>query len=146
MIAVVLNTTNMYGISAALLDKGFATPADAPGLGAVLPAVRVQAFQPVKAAAVPGKAVAEQHPVGGGGGFRLVTVFFAVVGSTAGVVVALRRRAERRRRERADRRRKLAEIRRAAYLQALADDSWDVEMAIPVQGQFDALTPLPAPE
>ena len=33
MIAVVLNTTNMYGISAALLDKGFATPADAQGLG-----------------------------------------------------------------------------------------------------------------
>ncbi len=145
MIAVVLNTTNMYGISAALLDKGFATPADAPGLGAVLPAVRVQAFQPVKAAAVPGKAVAEQHPVGGRGGFRLVTVFFTVVGSTAGVVVALRRRAERRRRERADRRRKLAEIRRAAYLQALADDSWDVEMAIPVQGQFDALDSPPGP-
>jgi len=145
MIAVVLNTTNMYGISAALLDKGFATPADAPGLGAVLPAVRVQPFQPVKAAAVPGKAVAEQHPVGGGG-FRIVTVFFVVVGSTAGVVVALRRRAERRRRERAERRRRLAEIRRAAYLAALTDDSWDVEMAIPVQGQFDALAPLPTSE
>ncbi|MGH9009936.1 MAG: D-alanyl-D-alanine carboxypeptidase family protein [Acidimicrobiia bacterium] len=147
MIAVVLNTTNMYGISAALLDKGFATPADAPGLGVVLPPVRVQAFQPIKAAAiVPGKAVAEQHPVGGGGGSRIVTVFLVVIGSTAGVVVALRRRAERRRRERAERRRKLAEIRRAAYLAALTDDSWDVEMAIPVQGQFDTLAPLPTPE
>ena len=143
MIAVVLNTTNMYGIAAALLDKGFATPVDAPGLGVVLPAVRVQAFQPVKAAAVmPGKAVADQHPAGGGGGFRLLTVFLAVMGSTAGAVVALRRRAERRRRARAERRRKLAEIRRAAYLAALTDDGWDVEMAIPVQGQFDTLEPL----
>jgi D-alanyl-D-alanine carboxypeptidase (penicillin-binding protein 5/6) len=146
MIAVVLNTTNMYGIAAALLDKGFATPADAPGLGMVLPAVRVQAFQPVDVAAlVPGKAVADQHPAGGGGS-RLLTVFLAVMGSTAGAVVALRRRAERRRRARAERRRKLAEIRRAAYLAALTDDGWDVEMAIPVQGQFDTLEPLPTGE
>ncbi len=147
MIAVVLNTTNMYGISAALLDKGFATPPDAPGLGVVLPPVRVQPFQPITAAAVvPGKAVAEQHPVGAGGGSRIVTVFLVVIGSTAGAVVTLRRRAERRRRVRAERRRKLAEIRRAAYLAALTDDSWDVEMAIPVQGQFDTVAPLRTPE
>jgi D-alanyl-D-alanine carboxypeptidase (penicillin-binding protein 5/6) len=147
MIAVVLNTTNMYGIAGTLLDKGFATPADASGLGASLPAVRVQAFQPVKAAAVvPGVAVADQHPVRSGGGFRIVTVFLVVVGSTAGAVVALRRRAERRRRQRAERRRKLAEIRRAAYVAALTDDSWDVEMAIPVQGQFDALEAIPTAE
>jgi serine-type D-Ala-D-Ala carboxypeptidase (penicillin-binding protein 5/6) len=146
MIAVVLNTTNMYGIAAALLDKGFATPADAPGLGVALPGPRVQAYRPLQAAGLPGKAVAEQHPVGGGGGSRILTVFFVVVGSTAGVVVALRRRAERRRRARSERRRKLAEIRRAAYLAALTDDSWDVEMAIPVQGQFDTLEPLPAAE
>ena len=146
MIAVVLNTTNMYGIAGALLDKGFATPADAPGLGATLPAVRVQAFPPPKPAAVlPGKAVAEQHPVGGGG-FRALTVGLFVLGSSAGVVVALRRRAERRRRARAERRRQLAEIRRAAYRAALIDDAWDVEMAIPVQGQFDTLEPLPTPE
>jgi D-alanyl-D-alanine carboxypeptidase (penicillin-binding protein 5/6) len=141
MIAVVLNTTNMYGISAALLDKGFATPADAQGLE-VLPPVRVQAFQPVQAASV--VPVAEQTPVGGGS--RIVTTFLIVVGTAAGVVVFLRRRAERRRRERAERRRKLAEIRRAAYQAALIDDSWDVEMAIPVQGQFDALEPIPTPE
>jgi D-alanyl-D-alanine carboxypeptidase (penicillin-binding protein 5/6) len=147
MIAVVLNTTNMYGIAGALLDKGFATPADAPGLGVTLPAVRVQAFQPPKpAAVVPGKAVAEQHPVGRGGGTPVVVVLFFVVGSTAGVVVALRRRAERRRRARAERRRQLAEIRRAAYQAALIDDNWDVEMAIPVQGQFDALEPIPTAE
>jgi D-alanyl-D-alanine carboxypeptidase (penicillin-binding protein 5/6) len=146
MIAVVLNATDMYGIAAALLDKGFATPVDAPGPGPTLPAVRVQAFQPPKAAAVvPGMAVAEQHPIGGGGS-RIATVFFVVVGSTAGLVVALRRRAERRRRARAERRRKLAEIRRTAYLAALTDDSWDVEMAIPVQGQFDTLEPLPNAE
>ena len=142
MIAVVLNTTNMYGIAAALLDKGFATPADAPGLGAPLPAPRVQAFQPPEA--TPVVPVAEQHPAGGGA--RVLTVFLGVVGSAAGVVVALRRRAERRRRARAERRRKLAEIRRAAYLAALHDDSWDVEMAIPVQAQFDALAPLPTSE
>jgi D-alanyl-D-alanine carboxypeptidase (penicillin-binding protein 5/6) len=139
MIAVVLNTTNMYGIAGALLDKGFATPAEAPGLGATLPAVRVQAFPPPKPAAVlPGKAVAEQHPVGGGG-LRALIVLFFVAGSAAGVVVALRRRAERRRRARAERRRQLAEIRRAAYRAALIDDAWDVEMAIPVQGQFETL-------
>ena len=143
MIAVVLNTTNMYGISAALLDKGFATPADAPGLGVVLPPVRVQAFQPMQAAAV--VPVAEQTPVGGGGS-RIVTVFLLVLGSAGGVVVLLRRRAERRRRAQAERRRKLAEIRRAAYQAALIDDSWDVEFAIPVQGQFDALAPLPTNE
>jgi D-alanyl-D-alanine carboxypeptidase (penicillin-binding protein 5/6) len=147
MIAVVLNTTNMYGIAEALLDKGFATPADAPGLGATLPAARVQAFPPPKAAAVvPGKAVAEQHPVSRGGGIRALIVLFFVVGSTAGVVVALRRRAERRRRARGERRRQLAEIRRAAYQAAIIDDTWDVEMAIPVQGQFDALAPLPTSE
>jgi hypothetical protein len=61
-------------------------------------------------------------------------------------VVALRRRAARRRRERAARRRRLAELRRTAYLEALTDDSWDVEMAVPVQGQLDELSPLPAAE
>jgi D-alanyl-D-alanine carboxypeptidase (penicillin-binding protein 5/6) len=144
MIAVVLNSTNMYGVAAALLDKGFATPADAPGLGAPLPPVRVQAF-PVPAALVPGKAVADQTPVGGGGS-RALTTLILVVGSAGGTVVALRRRAERRRRERAERRRQLAAMRRAAYLEALTDDSWDIEMAVPVQGQFEALAPLPAGE
>jgi len=147
MIAVVLNTTNIYGVAGALLDKGFATPADAPGLGATLPAVQVQAFpSPKPAAVLPGKAVAEQHAVSRGGPFRALTVLLFVAGSTAGVVVALRRRAERRRRARAERRRRLAEIRRAAYETALIDDSWDVEIAIPVQGQFDALEPLPTAE
>jgi serine-type D-Ala-D-Ala carboxypeptidase (penicillin-binding protein 5/6) len=147
MITVVLNTTNMYGIAAAILDRGFATPADAPALGATLPAVGVQAFPAPKAAAVvPGKAVAEQHPVGRGGAARALFVLVLLVGSTAGLVVALRRRAERRRRARAERRRQLAEIRRAAYRAALIDDTWDVELAIPVQGQFDALEPLPTAE
>ncbi|MEW6472550.1 MAG: D-alanyl-D-alanine carboxypeptidase [Actinomycetota bacterium] len=144
MIAVVLNTTNMYGIAAALLDKGFATPADAPGLGVTLPPVRAQVFRPV--AVVPNQAVVEQHPVESGGGSRTVTVLFFLVASTAGLVVALRRRAERRRRARAERRRRMAEMRRAAYLAALNDDSWDIEMAIPVQGQFDTLAPLPTRE
>jgi D-alanyl-D-alanine carboxypeptidase len=144
MIAVVLNSTNMYGVAAALLDKGFATPADAPGVGAPLPPVRVQAF-PVPAALVPGKAVADQTPVGGGGS-RALTTLILVVGGAGGTVVALRRRAERRRRERAERRRQLAAMRRAAYLEALTDDSWDIEMAVPVQGQFEALAPLPAGE
>ena len=143
MIAVVLNTTNMYGIAAALLDKGFATPPHAAGIGAPLPAPRVQAFPPPTATAV--VPVAEQHPAGGGAS-RALLVFVLVMGSAAGAVVALRRRAERRRRARAERRRKLAEIRRAAYLAALTDDSWDVEMAVPVQGQFDALEPIPTAE
>ena len=143
MIAVVLNSTNMYGVASTLLDKGFATPPDAPGLESALPPVRVQAFRPA-AAVVPGMAVADQHPVGSGKS-RLLTVMF-VVGSAAGAVVALRRRAERRRRARAERRRKLAEMRRAVYLAALNDDDWDVEMAIPVQGQFDELAPVPSGE
>jgi hypothetical protein len=75
-----------------------------------------------------------------------VTVLFFLVASTAGLVVALRRRAERRRRARAERRRRMAEMRREAYLAALNDDSWDIEMAIPVQGQFDTLAPLPTRE
>ena len=144
MIAVVLNTTNMYGIAGALLDKGFATPPDAPGLGVTVPPARAQAFRPL--AVVPNQAVAEQHPVRSGGGPKTLVVLFFVLGSTAGVVVALRRRAELRRRARAERRRRLAEMRRAAYLAALEDDSWDIEMAVPVQGQFDALDPLPTPE
>ena len=94
---------------------------------------------------MPGKAVAEQRPAGGGG-LRALTVTLFVIGSSAGLVVALRRRAERRRRARAERRRQLAEIRRAAYQAAILDDSWDVEMAIPVQGQFDTLEPLPTAE
>jgi D-alanyl-D-alanine carboxypeptidase (penicillin-binding protein 5/6) len=147
MIAVVLNTTNIYGIASALLDKGFATPPDVPGLGESLPPVRVQPFRAALAATlVPGKAVADHHPVGRGGLGRTLMVLVLVVGSAGGVVVALRRRAERRRRARAARRRQLAEMRRAAYLAALDDDSWDVEMAIPVQGHFDAMAPLPTAE
>ena len=61
-------------------------------------------------------------------------------------MVALRRRADRRRKQRAARRRRLAEIRRAAYLDALTDDSWDVEMAVPVQGQFDDVGPFQTAE
>jgi D-alanyl-D-alanine carboxypeptidase (penicillin-binding protein 5/6) len=149
MISVVLNADDTYGISSALMDKGFATPADAPGLGEPLPPVRVQAFRALEAATlVPGKAkaVAQQHAVKSSGASGILTVLFFVVGSTAGVVVALRRRAARRRRERAARRRRLAELRRTAYLNALTDDSWDVEMAVPVQGQLDELSPLPAAE
>ena len=144
MIAVVLNTTNMYGIAGALLDKGFATPAEAPGLGVTLPPVRAEAFRPL--AVVPNQAVAEQHPVQTGGGLGTLKVLVLVLGSTAGAVVALRRRAEPRRRARAERRRRMAEMRRAAYQAALNDDSWDIEMAVPVPGQFDTVAPLPAPE
>jgi hypothetical protein len=167
MISVVLGADDTYGIASALMDKGFATPAEAPGLGAPLPPVRVQAFRapepstliPGKATGKPGKAaksagkkalstagaqpVAEQRPVRSGGGSGILTVLFLVVAGTAGGGVALRRRAERRRRQRAERRRRLAEMRRTAYLEALTDDSWDVEMAVPVQGQFETLAPLP---
>lgn len=145
MIAVVLNSTNMYGVAAALLDQGFATPTDRPGLGVPLPPVRVQAF-PVPATLAPGKTVADRTPVGGGRGSVAVTTLFLMVGGAGGMVVALRRRAERRRRQRAARRRQLAAVRRAAYLDALADDSWDIEMAIPVQGQFEALARAPLGE
>jgi D-alanyl-D-alanine carboxypeptidase (penicillin-binding protein 5/6) len=145
MISVVLNTTNIYGISGTLMDKGFATPADAPGIGAPLPPVRVQPF-PAPQTLLPGKVVADQRPVKSGGASRAFTTLFLMLGCTGGLVVALRRRAERRRRERAARRRRMAEMRRAAYLEALTDDTWDVEMAVPVQGQFDTLEPLPVSE
>jgi D-alanyl-D-alanine carboxypeptidase len=145
MIAVVLASSDMYGVAATLLDQGFATPADSEGIGAPLPPVRVQPF-PVPAAIVPGQTVVDQDPVGGGGGARVLTTLFVVVGGAGGVVVALRRRAERRRRARAERRRRLAALRRSAYLEALEDDTWDVEMAIPVQGQFEVLAPFPASE
>jgi serine-type D-Ala-D-Ala carboxypeptidase (penicillin-binding protein 5/6) len=165
MIAVVLNGDDTYGTASKLMDKGFSTPADAPGPGAVLPPVRVQPYRPPLAStlvpakpsgkgAKTGKAVlstvgaqpvADHHPVGGGagGGF---TVLFLFVGSTGGIVVLVRQRAERRRRERAARRRRLAELRRQAYFDALTDDDWDVELAIPVQGQFEELTSRPSGE
>jgi serine-type D-Ala-D-Ala carboxypeptidase (penicillin-binding protein 5/6) len=166
MIAVVLNADDTYGIASKLMDKGFATPADAPGPGAVLPPVRVQPYRaPVAATLIPGKPpaktakaaksplstvgaqpVADHHPVrqsGAGGGFVVVFLF---VGSAAGLIVLRRERTARRRRERAARRRRLAEIRRTAYLEALDDDDWDVEIAIPVQGQFEELAPSPAAE
>ena len=165
MIAVVLNGDDTYGIASKLMDKGFATPPDAPGLGPVLPPVRVQAYRPPLASTlVPAKPsgraakarkpalstvgaqpVAEHHPVGGGAGGG-VTVVFLFIGSTGGIIVLLRQRAERRRRERRARRRRLAEVRRQAYLDALTDDEWDVEIAIPVQGQFEALATNPSPE
>ncbi|MDQ1499170.1 MAG: hypothetical protein QOI86_2510, partial [Actinomycetota bacterium] len=99
-------------------------------------AVRAASAQPV----------AEHRPVGGGGASRLLTVLFLLAACTGGVVLAVRRRAERRRRARMARRRRLAELRRTAYLEALDDDSWDLEMAIPVQGQLDELAPLPTGE
>src|SRR5438445_2881404 len=46
MIAIVLNSDDTYGVASKLMDKGFATPAAAPGLGAVLPPVRVQPYRP----------------------------------------------------------------------------------------------------
>jgi hypothetical protein len=164
MISVVMNADDTYGVASALMDKGFATPADAPSPGGVvLPPVRVQAFRaPEPATLVPGKAVrsagrkavraasaqpvAEHRPVGGGGASRLLTVLFLLAACTGGIVLAVRRRAERRRRARMARRRRLAELRRTAYLEALDDDSWDLEMAIPVQGQLDELAPLPTGE
>jgi D-alanyl-D-alanine carboxypeptidase (penicillin-binding protein 5/6) len=167
MIAVVLNADDTYGIASALMDKGFATPTDGSGLGAVLPPVRVQPFRaPEPATLVPGKPtgkaaraapkkpistadaqpVADHHPVRSRGMSGTLTVLFLGLAGTAGITVALRRRAERRRRARAAHRRRLAEIRRTAYLEALSDDSWDIEMAIPIQGQFDNLNPIPTPE
>ncbi|HEY4411224.1 MAG TPA: hypothetical protein VGO87_15210 [Acidimicrobiia bacterium] len=166
MIAVVLNSDDTYGVSSKLMDKGFATPADAPGPGAVLPPVRVQPYRPPLASTlVPGKTpakagkapkgalstvgaqpVADHHPVRGGGAGGGFTVVFLFVGSTGGIVVLLRQRAERRRKERAARRRRLRELRRQAYLEALDDDDWDVEIAIPVQGQFEELAPSPVAE
>jgi serine-type D-Ala-D-Ala carboxypeptidase (penicillin-binding protein 5/6) len=161
MIAVVLNGDDFYNIASKLLDKGFATPADAAGLGEALPPVRVQPYRaPLASTLLPGGSgaakaakagrnaltaagatpVAEQRPVRRGAGVGLTVLF--LFGAVAGAVVTLRRRAERRRRERAARRRRLAEIRRAAYRNALVDDDWDVEMAVPVQGQFDEVTPL----
>jgi serine-type D-Ala-D-Ala carboxypeptidase (penicillin-binding protein 5/6) len=169
MIAVVLNGDDFYTIASKLLDKGFATPVDAAGLGEPLPPVRVQPYRSALAStllpgrpggvkgAAAGKAakravstagatpVAEQRPVRRGGPGGALTVLL-LVGAAAGTVVTLRRRAERRRRERAARRRRLAEIRRAAYRDAMADDDWDVEMAIPVPGQFDDVAPLQSAE
>jgi len=159
MITVVLNGDDFYNIASKLLDEGFATPTDAPGLGETLPPVRVQPYRAALASTlVPGKAgatkagksvlratgatpVAEQRPVRRGGAGRMLTLLL-VVAAAAGAVSTLRRRSRRRRRERAAHRRRLAEIRRAAYLDALADDAWDIEMAIPVPGEFDDEAPL----
>jgi D-alanyl-D-alanine carboxypeptidase (penicillin-binding protein 5/6) len=145
MISVVLNADDAYGIASALMDKGFAVPSDAAGIGDPLPPVRAQPFRALDTATL-AQPVAEQHPVQGGRASGILTVLLGVVGCTAGVMVALRRRAERRRRQRAERRRRMAEMRRTAYLEALTDDSWDVEMAVPVPGLLGAAAPLPGAE
>jgi D-alanyl-D-alanine carboxypeptidase (penicillin-binding protein 5/6) len=153
MISVVLGADDFYGIASKLMDKGFATPPDAPGLGDPLPPVRVQPYRsPLASTLLPGKAaktalgaaatpVAEQRPVRHGRAGWALTVLL-LLAAIAGAGATLRRRAERRRRERAAHRRRMAEIRRSAYLDALADDDWDVEIAIPVDGQFDDAAPL----
>jgi len=158
MITVVLNGDDFYNIASKLLDQGFATPPDAAGLGETLPPVRVQPYRAALASTlVPGKQgaragtsvlsaagatpVAEQRPVRRGGAGMMLTLLL-VVAAVAGAVSTLRRRARRRRRERAAHRRRLAEIRRAAYLDALADDAWDIEMAIPVADEFDHAAPF----
>jgi len=104
MIAVVLAADDSYGAAGALLDQGFATPADAPGTGEHLPNVAVTptgtitgghapatpTFLPSKSAGV---TLATHH---GHSGLRRFIVVVAVLF----VLLHLRRRQIRRRRAR----------------------------------------------
>lgn len=142
MIAVVLDSDDAYGAAAALLDRGFATPADAPGTGEQLPRVKVRAFRPPLAStlsneeprASAGGGVGDGRAVGGW--LRAVTVLLA---GGAGGVLGLRRRAARRRQQWAERRRRLIEARRRELLRVLDPEGWDAGCHVELIRQYEPL-------
>lgn len=139
MIAVVLDSDDAYGAAASLLDRGFATPADAPGTGEQLPAVKVRAFRPPPASTPVSKGEVSAPDGDGraaGGWLRPVTVLLA---GGAGGVMGLRRRAAQRRQRWAERRRRLIEARRRELLRVLDPDGWDAGCHVELIRQYEPL-------
>jgi D-alanyl-D-alanine carboxypeptidase (penicillin-binding protein 5/6) len=137
MIAVVLNTDDTYGSAAGLLDHGFATARDDPGIGERLPGPRVRPFQPaIEATLVQNSEEAVEGGAGGGGWLSRMTLL--LLASTGGGV-ALRRRADQRRGARAARRRAMAEARRREYRRLCDPEGWNAGCRVEVPRTYELL-------
>ena len=133
MIAVVLGASDHYTTAGMLIDRGFATPAAAPGLGERLPRPAFRAADPTpRTAAGPAAGAANPDGTGAGaqtskaksdGGFdwgALGRRVLQVLGGLLLVVVLLRRRAVKRRRaRRLVRARALADARRRGMIDVI---------------------------
>jgi D-alanyl-D-alanine carboxypeptidase (penicillin-binding protein 5/6) len=139
MIAVVLDSDDIYGAAAVLLDRGFATPRHDAGTGERLPAVKVQPFRPPLASTLVKSSEAaepEATEEAAGGWLRPMTFLLA---SGAGGTVALRRRKLRRRRDRAERRRQLAEARRRELARVVDPEGWDARCHVEFIRHYERL-------
>ncbi|MDQ3944719.1 MAG: hypothetical protein M3357_06140, partial [Actinomycetota bacterium] len=136
MIAVILDTDDTYGSAAALLDFGFATAKDDPGIGERVPQPSVRPFQPPIATTLVQNS--EEAVKGDTGGRWLSRLTFGVFASTGGVV-ALRRRALQRRRARAERRRRIAEARRREFQRLCDPEGWDAGCRMEVPRSYEPL-------
>jgi D-alanyl-D-alanine carboxypeptidase (penicillin-binding protein 5/6) len=137
MIAVVLDTDDTYGSAAALMDFGFATARDDPGIGEQVPAPAVRPYvAPMATTLVQNAAETVKEDAGGGRWLsRLTLMLFA---STGGVVT-LRRRAEQRRRARAERRRQVADARRREFQRLSDPEGWDAGCRVEVPRSYELL-------
>lgn len=164
MIAVVLDSDNIYKATSTLLDRGFATPADDPGTGEQLPAARVKPYMPepelaamllgvpaarvaaiealqpeVAAAAGPATPSQDAGPSVSSGGSGWLDRLAVAVSAVLAVVVALRWRARRRLRARALRRRRLAEARRSETARLVDPDGWDAGCRVQMVREFESI-------
>ncbi|MGH9000339.1 MAG: D-alanyl-D-alanine carboxypeptidase family protein [Acidimicrobiia bacterium] len=149
MIAVVLDSDDIYGATAALLDHGFATPEGDRGIGEQLPPVRVRPYrEPVPAVpAVDGTDGASEQAAGpegraagasGSGSGWLDRIAVAFTGAVA-VMVGLRRRALRRQRARRERRRRSGERRAADLSRAFDPEGWDAGCRVQMVREYELL-------
>jgi len=134
MIAVVLDADDTYGSAASLLDLGFASAKDVPGIGEQLPPPAVRPFEPPIATTL----VQSSEEASAGGGRWLSRLTLALFASTGGVV-ALRRRAVQRRRARAERRRQIAEARRREFQRLSNPEGWDAGCRVEVPRTYELL-------
>jgi D-alanyl-D-alanine carboxypeptidase (penicillin-binding protein 5/6) len=144
MIAVVLDAKDTYGVAAALLDRGFATPKGAEGTGERIPEARVKPYEPPlsstlvaagKPAPKPGSTV--KGGAGGGRGWEQPALLFAA-GSVA-TSAGLRRRTLRRRRARAEQRRQQAEMHRRELRRLSDPEGWDAGCRVEMKGKYEVL-------
>lgn len=141
MIAVILDSDDAYGAASALLDRGFATPADAPGTGEQLPRAKVRAFRPPPTPTLVSEGeISASDEVGEGSAagrwLRPVTLLLA---GGAGGAMGLRRRAALRRQRWAERRRRLIEARRRELLRVLDPEGWDAGCHVELIQQYEPL-------
>lgn len=136
MIAVVLDTDDTYGSTAALMDFGFATAPNDPGIGEQVPAPAVLPYVAPMATTLVQNAAETKKDAGGGRWLsRMTLMLFA----SAGGVVTLRRRAEQRRRARAERRRQVADARRREFQRLSDPEGWDAGCRVEVPRSYELL-------